>query len=1191
MIDMKSARIRGYLLASTALLALPGVAQAEGRIDPSQAELGAHSNAGRVDGGQAELNAHADRADITNEYLAPQNQNLVNVGPEPDILIANPNTPTTARDPVNITGIGQMVVNNGGGSVGLCTATLINPRVVIFAAHCVNSRAASAYGNTTGGTPIGFGFETNTRANAAGQPDELLNWVTGGSTGPGMGKTNVAQAFYNSNWVSYNTLSLEAAARGFLYGDVAMASLDTPAANIPTWALLFSQLTGPTTSTAAGTGYNVGLVGYGNNGTGTSGPPVGQNNSIDFRRRAADNVLGALTDLQTFEGFLFGGAPNGLTQNLYFIDFDDPRRGMSGVSPFDFNAFRDNARGAGTNNPTEGTTSQGDSGGPLILQNTFARQVVIGVLSGGYGRFFAGQPADGYGTVSFYQPLYLYWDWIAANNPYHYVGSVAGNGAWTDPTHWVTTLDPAYMVQSGTTLVNGLPTLTGQQKDGTSGDFGEICFESGGTSDCLNTRTGQEVVVNRPIGTGDEQPAAATVEETAADIAATGVARGDLIPGAQPEAHAAATTPPAATLANGLPGATNFVPNNADPVRTGTTLSTPRYFDVTLAATGTTTLSGANVTIDRLTIGTSGAQLVIDAGASLTALLGVNHLAGFNTVNGTLNSGGDYSLMGGGLMGTGRINAPFLTSVLGQIAPGTTSTIGTLTIGGNLVLSSGSTYFVNLGTGSSSDRLAVVANGTATGAANVGGNLVFSAVAGSTPRDIGTYTILTADGGRTGTFNTPAAFSAVLTPQLTYTANSVQVRLVAGSYRNAVSAGSPVQVAYANLLDQNRASGRSSVLGLIYDYYDLQNAGTIQAAFDSWAPRTETQIRALGATAVENAQRFFRGRLDQLDVNGEYDGSVAVMGSPLSIVASAAAGGGTAADVMAAAQGDPAIAPGRLPDGIRGYVSAGYLDGNSRPMATAVPAVGRDDFDGYFIGLGLETKLGENGAFGAGFNYTKLDGKDGGALLQRTSGKLWQINLYAKGEFGNGLVVDGQLGGGLFLARTHRTTFVGPTAWELRSADKALAISGEAGIAKYFGSEALRVGPRIAFRSSRIGFSDVTELGGPTALQLDRKARSTAQGMAGLSLTSNGTTFRPFASAYLVHDFLDSPTSFGANFVGGAGPNAIFATAGTDKNWGEASLGFSLGTGRYKLSLSADTTVFRKDIENQSYRATVSFKF
>src|SRR3569623_2611920 len=118
-----------------------------------------------------------------------------------------------------------------------------------------------------------------------------------------------------------------------------MAALVSPAAGSPTWALLFSPLPA-TTVTAEGTGYNVGIVGYGAIGTGQTGETA----NSDYRRRAAENILGGQTDLQTFEAFNFGGAPNGLPQNLYLLDFDDPRRGVSGARPFDFTPFRDNAR-------------------------------------------------------------------------------------------------------------------------------------------------------------------------------------------------------------------------------------------------------------------------------------------------------------------------------------------------------------------------------------------------------------------------------------------------------------------------------------------------------------------------------------------------------------------------------------------------------------------------------------------------------------------------------------------------------------------------------------------------------------------------------------------------------------------------------------------------------------------------------
>jgi len=40
--------------------------------------------------------------------------------------------------------MGLVVTGIGGGYIGLCTGTLINPRTVIFAAHCVNERRVGA---------------------------------------------------------------------------------------------------------------------------------------------------------------------------------------------------------------------------------------------------------------------------------------------------------------------------------------------------------------------------------------------------------------------------------------------------------------------------------------------------------------------------------------------------------------------------------------------------------------------------------------------------------------------------------------------------------------------------------------------------------------------------------------------------------------------------------------------------------------------------------------------------------------------------------------------------------------------------------------------------------------------------------------------------------------------------------------
>ncbi len=1099
----------------------------------------------------------------------------------PQIVIAAPGTPTTARDPVNVTGVGQMIIDEQNGFIGLCTGTLINPRTVIFAAHCVNERAASAYGQNSGGQPIGFGFSNNN--NAAGNSAFGI-WL-------GNYATATSRFMYDANYVAYNPLSLDpnagggaGGAGGFLFGDVAMASLDTPAANVPTWALLFSALKAPTTVGAAGTGYHVTIDGYGNNGTGITGSTGG----IDFRRRLAENFIGGLTSLDAFENWLFGGAGASNPQNLYFMDFDDPRRGTATPpSAFDFNAWRDNAL------PNEGITASGDSGGPLIVDQTFARQVVVGVLSGGYTRFFNGQPANGYGTVSFYQPLYLYWDWIAANNPYHYVSAVAGNGAWTDPTHWVTNLDPNYQIINGSgQLVNGVPTNLGVGNALDVGSrFGQSCFQSGGISDCLDHKTGIETVDARPIGTGGVQNdmGSASIADLngtgpsndAAYVSMASLNRDDVERTAQDAVNVLEPLAlPTATLANGLPGATNFVPNNNDGNRL--TSTAPRYFDVTLSATGTTTLSSA-VTVDRFTIAGAGARLDIAAAGSLTSLMAVNQIAGTMNVNGALVSPGDYFLLAGLLGGTGTITAPFTTNVLGSIAPGTVGTIGTLTFNGNLILSSGGAYLVDLGPNHTADRLQI------NGAANLGGALGFAPIGGYTIRNGDTFTILNATGGLSGTqFVTPTAISAILRPQVTYSATAVTLAIQAGLYANVVNSADPVQVAFANLLDQNR--GQQGNYPGLYGPLDMANTATVQATLHSMAPAEESTLQSIGSSMLDTMGNFIDDRLANLNPDA-MDGSVALLANPIQLAELDNLGLGMAGASLTDAgdTGGGTVLQHRLPAGMRAFVAGGYQNGDSASM-TGIPAGGRDQLNGYYVALGLESRMGDHATLGAAISYSKMDG-DAAFGGQTAKGTLIQATAYGNVDLGGAAMLDGQLSVGGLETRTRRSVVLGTDVYQLRADDDPMALNAEVGISKELDLGALTLTPRAAVRASRISFDTVTETGGPPAMTYYRETAESMQGRFGLTLAGNSDAFKPYLTATYVNDFDDSPASFGANFAGGVGAPAIFALNGDDTSWTEIGVGLQVHTRGIEISLGAETTAGREDVDIESFRGSATFHF
>jgi uncharacterized protein YhjY with autotransporter beta-barrel domain len=1099
--------------------------------------------------------AHAQVAGGAGDYiLEPQNatvalppNNTATTVPitDPSIVIAPPGTSVTDRDPTNVTGVGQMIVDQKNGFIGLCTGTLINPRTVIFAAHCVNESPTGTaqdpwgYGTGAGQLPIAFGFAANN--NLAGN-SAFGHWLNG-TAGGAKYLTSLTDFLYNVNQVQYNPHSLDLGlANNFLQGDVAIATLDTPAANIPTWALLFSALPAPSAiDPTTGTSYHVVLDGYGNSGTATSGSNVG----VDYRRRLAENYLGLLGSLDDIDVNLFGIAPRGRPQNLYQIDFDSSGAPNARTSPYDFNIFGDSALTG------EGITGPGDSGGPLILDRAYAKQLVIAVLSGGT-RYFAPQPSGSYGTSAFYQPLYLFWDYIAAANPYRYVGSVAGDGNWTDPTHWVTNLDPAYNVIVNGQLVNGIPTTLGDGINGTAGKFGYICDQEPAFAfdQCVNNANGDVYFDGIYVGNTGYVPTT---------------------PGN--------TVIPAATLANGLPGATNFVPNNIDP--NATTHTNGRYFDVTLAAAGTTTLGGTSITIDRLTINNTAAKLTVNSGASLTSLININQLQGLVTNNGTISSVGDYMLLTGGITGNGRFNAPYFTSVSGMIMPGTAGTIGTLTFGGNLILSSGTVQFIDIGANNTSDKLAV------TGVASVGGTVGFAPIAGYTIKAGDTFTILTAAGGLSGTYNAGIPFSAILSPKFVYTTNAVQMVVTPGKYADVVSASSPVQKAYAQLLDQDRGGPATNLAG-IYLGLDLQNAATIQSTLEGLAPRNQTLSDALGTTIMDNMSRFYRDRLAGLH-GGSLGGTLAVIGKPFQVASLALNGLQGQPEVRTDAGGEMHQQTGRLPETMSGYLAGGYINGRSAPMMTAVPLGGRDKFDGFYIAGGIETELGRHAVLGFSLSYSKLDGQTVSAPgTART--ELIQGSVYAKVETPGGMVLDGIMSGGSFKANTVRVVNVLGTSYTLTGENTVPAISGEIGLGKNFDAGKITVTPRIAARGSHIDLSSFSETGGGPALRYARTSLDSFQGRAGLTL-SGGTSIRPQLSAYWVHEFTRQAVSIGANFVGGNGPNALFALGGRDRDFAEVSGGLTVTTGKVDLSVSADTTISRDDVSNQSYRGTIAFHF
>ena len=198
--------------------------------------------------------------------------------------------------------------------------------------------------------------------------------------------------------------------------------------------------------------------------------------------------------------------------------------------------------------------------------------------------------------------------------------------------------------------------------------------------------------------------------------------------------------------------------------------------------------------------------------------------------------------------------------------------------------------------------------------------------------------------------------------------------------------------------------------------------------------------------------------------------------------------------------------------------------------------------------------------------------------------------MYAKIQTAGGITFDGIMSAGSLKASTVRVVSVLGTVYTLTGSNTVPMVSGEIGIGKVFNAGKLTVTPRISALASHIDTSGFTESGGGPALRYSRESIDSLQGRVGITL-AGGTHIKPQLSGYFVHEFTEQAASFGANFVGGNGPNAIFALGGHDHDWAEISGGLSVTTGKVELSVTAETTVGRSNVSNQSYRGTIAFRF
>ncbi len=527
--------------------------------------------------------------------------------------------------------------NNNSGFVGLnCTGTVINPRTVLTAAHCVNSSSSESYG-------------------LIGEADQAILIASGVDTAPRIFGTLFDGLSYSEGGAATSTdVIIHSSANldtdgslAFPWADVALIAVDEPITDVPALPILLSPL-GELTHVVA--------LGYGTNGTGQQGAI---NTGSPFLRRVGENMLGLIGSSADFVDGVFPAlAPTSeafgfATQTYYWFDFDNPERTQeqkdacvfsgTGINCLDADAVLAIDYFDGDALDGEVATAPGDSGSPLIVDELYDFPVISAVLSGGFDFF---NNNNRYGDVSFYNPLYPFFEFITENTPYKYVSAVEGDGVWSDPTRWTQELDPGFFIDDGNgNLVNGIP--DGEEPGVYANEIK------------IGTVLGEDISGNTP--------------ETSASLPPQGT------PGF------GADIPESSVLLG--PGSTGFVPQNTDGSPGEAFVNPAQYFEVILNRAGTTTVD-LDVEIDRLVIDSDDAGFILPEAWDFTSNIGVEQMAGFAQIDGTLNTP-IYTLGTGLLAGDGTIDVDALFNVAGLVSAGGLDSVGTLTVDGDYVQTSG----------------------------------------------------------------------------------------------------------------------------------------------------------------------------------------------------------------------------------------------------------------------------------------------------------------------------------------------------------------------------------------------------------------------------------------------------------------------------------------------------------------------
>ena len=304
-----------------------------------------------------------------------------------------------------------------------------------------------------------------------------------------------------------------------------------------------------------------------------------------------------------------------------------------------------------------------------------------------------------------------------------------------------------------------------------------------------------------------------------------------------------------------------------------------------------------------------GGVLLVDGAAGVVTVQSGATVGGSGTVGGLTINSGATAAPGGTLAGP---------------------SIGTLNVVGNVSFAANSFYQVAANGAGQASKIA------ATGATTLSGGTVqvLAQAGGFAPST--KYTIVTSNGGVSGTFANVTSNLAFLTPTLSYDANDVFLTLVRNNFSFASDALTPNQLAVATALD--KAPQNAALIQTLL----LQTDAGIQQALDALSGEIFASTQSLMFDDAVLARQAILARLLQIPYAGA-SGPMAALGSGGPALAYAPQPGAYASGFPVKAP--PAAATSDLVYWAQGVGAWGRIDGDGNA------AEAKRDLAGFFTGI------------------------------------------------------------------------------------------------------------------------------------------------------------------------------------------------------------------------------------------------